>query len=213
MDVSWENGMYVDVAAGSPDWIALYRLCIGFVSPRPIALVSTLSPDGRRNLAPFSFYNMISANPPVVVFGPSIRRNRSRKDTFVNIEAAGEFAIATVTAEIAQQMVKCGADLPYGESEFEFSGLTPVPATKVKPPLVREAKVNIECTLRQIIKTGDEPGSGCITFGDVVAIHVDDHVLDGRGLIDPHKLRTVGRLGGKWYCDVDQPYEMDIPGV
>jgi flavin reductase (DIM6/NTAB) family NADH-FMN oxidoreductase RutF len=205
--------MYIDVAAGETHWIALYRLCIGFVNPRPIALVSTISPDGRHNLAPFSFYNMISANPPVVVFGPSIRRTRLRKDTFVNIEATGEFAIATVTAEIARQMVQCGADLPYGESEFEFSGLTPVAATKIKPPIVKEAKVSIECTLRQIITTGEEPGSGCITFGNVVAIQVDDQVLDEKGLIDPHKLRTVGRLGGQWYCNVDQPYEMDVPGV
>jgi flavin reductase (DIM6/NTAB) family NADH-FMN oxidoreductase RutF len=208
-----ENGMYVDVTAGQTDWRQIYRLCIGFVNPRPIALVSTMSPDGKHNLAPFSFYNMISANPPVVVFGPSIRRDRSRKDTFLNIEATREFVIATVTADIAPRAVRCGADLPYGESEFEFSGLTPTPATKVKPPLVKEAKANIECTLRQIVTTGDQPGSGCITFGNIVAIHIDDQVLDERGLIDPHQFRTVGRLGGKWYCNVHDPYEMEIPSV
>ncbi len=205
--------MYIDVAAGQADWIAIYRLCIGFVTPRPIALVSTISPDGRRNLAPFSFYNMISANPPVVVFGPSIRRDKSRKHTLMNIESTREFVIATVTADIGPQMVKCGADLPYGESEFEFSGLTPSPATKVKPALVKEAKANLECTLRQIITTGDQPGGGCITLGNIVAIHVDDQVLDQRGLVDPHQLHAVGRLGGRWYCDVDKPYEMEIPSV
>jgi flavin reductase (DIM6/NTAB) family NADH-FMN oxidoreductase RutF len=208
-----EHKMYIDVTTGQTDWIAIYRLCIGFVNPRPIALVSTMSPDGRPNLAPFSFYNMISANPPVVVFGPSVRRDRSRKDTFVNIEATAEFVIATVTADIAPRVVMCGAELPYGESEFAFSGLTPAPATKVKTPLVKEARVNIECTLRQIITTGDQPGSGCITLGDIVAIHVDDEVLDNRGLIDPHKLHTVGRLGGKWYCNVDNVYELEIPSV
>lgn len=205
--------MYIDPTDGQADWIAIYRLCIGFVAPRPIALVSTVSSEGRPNLAPFSFYNMISANPPVVVFGPSIRRDRSRKHTLTNIEATREFVVATVTAEIGPQMVKCAAELPRGQSEFEFSGLTPTPATKVKPALVREARANLECTLRQIITTGDEPGSGCITLGDIVAIHVDDQVLDSRGLVDPHRLRTVGRLGGNWYCDVDQPYQMEIPTV
>lgn len=202
--------MYVDVQAGQTDWIRMYKLCTGFVNPRPIALVSTISPDGEHNLAPFSFYNMVSANPPVVVFGPSIRRDSTAKHTLINIEATGEFAIATVTEDIGPQMVKCAADLPYGESEFEFSGLTPTPATKIKPPLVKEAKASIECKLRQIVKTGEGPGSGAIVLGDMVAIHVDDSVLDG-GEIDPRKLRTLGRLGGQWYCAVNDPFELAIP--
>jgi flavin reductase (DIM6/NTAB) family NADH-FMN oxidoreductase RutF len=205
--------MYVDATTDQLHWREIYRLCIGFVNPRPIALVSTVSPDGKHNLAPFSFYNMISANPPVVVFGPSIRRDGSPKHTLINVEATQEFVIATVTTDIAESMVKCAADLPYGESEFDFSGLTPVPAACVKPSLVKEAKVNIECKLWQIIKTGDAPGSGCITFGNIVAIHLADDILDDHGRIDPHKLRTVGRLGGQWYCDVTAPYEMDIPNV
>lgn len=205
--------MYVDVKSGQLDWTQVYRLCIGFVNPRPIALASTVSPDGRRNLAPFSFYNMISANPPVVVFGPSLRRDRSAKHTLINVEATEQFVIATVTEDIAQQMVKCAADLAYGQSEFDFSGLTPAPARQVRPALVKEAKANLECTLRQIVKTGDQPGSGAVIFGNVVAIHVDDQALDADGLVDPHKLRTVGRLGGQWYCTVTEPYEMQIPKV
>jgi flavin reductase (DIM6/NTAB) family NADH-FMN oxidoreductase RutF len=205
--------MYVDVKAGQLDWIQIYHLCIGFVNPRPIALVSTISPDGRHNLAPFSFYNMVSANPPVVVFSPALRRDGAPKHTLINVEASRQFVIATVTDEIAQKMVHCAADLPYGDSEFEFSGLTPTHATQVKPPLVKEAKVNIECTLRQIVKTGDKPGSGCMTFGDVVAIHVEDEILDDNGRVDPHRLRTVGRLGGQWYCTVAEPFEMKIPSV
>ena len=203
--------MYLDLTAGQDDWRSVYKLCIGFVNPRPIALVSTVSPAGIPNLAPFSFYNMISGNPPVVVFGAALRRDRGRKDTLINIEATSEFAIATVTADLAEQMVKCGVELPYEQNEFDFAGLTPLPAAKIRPPLVKEAKVNIECTLRQIITTGDEPGGGNIVLGDIVAIHVDDGVLDDAGAIDPLKLTTVGRLGGDWYANVASPYAMKIP--
>ena len=112
--------MYVDIAAGELDWIAIYRLCIGFVTPRPIALVSTISPDGKHNLAPFSFYNMVSANPPIIVLGPSLRRDGSAKHTLANIEATGQFAIATVTENIGPQMAKCAADLEYGTGGIEI---------------------------------------------------------------------------------------------
>ncbi len=203
--------MYVDVESREFDWIAGYKLCTGFVNPRPIALVSTIDPEGRTNLAPFSFYNLVAARPPVVVLGPSLRRDGRPKDTLVNIEATGEFVIATVTEDIGPQMVRCAADLPHGQSEFDFSGLTPQDATKVRPPLVRQARANLECRLRQIIRTGGEPGCGAIVLGDVVAIHVDDAVLDENGQVDPHKLRTLGRLGGQSYCAVTQPFELEIP--
>ena len=205
--------MYLDLTTGQSDWRSVYKLCIGFVNPRPIALISTISPAGVPNLAPFSFYNMISANPPVVVVGLSLRRDCSRKDTLINIEATSEFAIATVTADLADSMVKCGADLPYEQSEFDFANLTPLPAEKIRPPLVKEAQVSIECTLRQIITTGEEPGGGSIVLGNIVAIHVDDSVLDDAGAIDPLKLTTVGRLGGDWYANVANPYKMKIPDL
>ena len=128
--------MYLDIAAGQKPWRDVYKLCIGFINPRPIALVSTRSPEGLLNLAPFSFYNMVSGNPPVVLFCPPFRRTGGSKDTLANIRATQEFVIATVSAAIADAMVKCASELPYGQSEFEFSGLTPLPATKVKPPLV-----------------------------------------------------------------------------
>jgi flavin reductase (DIM6/NTAB) family NADH-FMN oxidoreductase RutF len=205
--------MYVDVTEGRVDWQHVYRLCLGFVSPRPIALVSTIAPDGRHNLAPFSCYNLVSANPPVVFIGVGLRRDRSAKHTQINIEAVREFVIATVTSDISRQAVDCAADLAYERSEFDFSGLTPTPATRVRPPLVKQAKVNIECTLREIVKIGDGPGGGNAIFGDIVAIHIDDEIVASDGLIDPRKLRTVGRLGGKWYCDVAEPYELEIPQV
>lgn len=203
--------MRIDVSGPDIDWRELYHLCIGFVTPRPIALVSTISENGSPNLAPFSFYNMVGANPPTVMFCPGLKRDKSSKDTLRNVERAGEFVVATVVDSIAEKMVATAADLPYGDSEFAFSGLTPKPATRVKPALVAESPVNIECAVRQIIPLGDGSGSSRMVLGQIQMIHVDDDVLTPEGRIDPHKLRTVGRLGGAWYADVESPYEMQIP--
>lgn len=204
--------MLIDVQDGRQSWIDVYRLCISFINPRPIALVSTLSPEAAANLAPFSFYNMVSGNPPVVMICTASRRDRSPKDTQRNIEATREFAIATVTSDIARKMADCGAELPYGASEFAFSGLTPTPATRIRPSLVAEAKVNLECRLRQVVRFSDAPSAASVIFGDVLMIHVADDVLDDSGAAcDPRKLQTVGRLGGAWYANVENPYEMRIP--
>ena len=206
--------MYVDLASSQMSWIEVYRLCIGFINPRPIALVSTLSSAGQLNLAPFSFYNMVCARPPVVIISCGKNRHGEDKHTYQNIAATREFVIATVTTAIADQMVRSGADLPAGQSEFEFSGLTPVPARLVRPPMVRESPINIECRLREVVHIGDQgPGSSNVIFGDVLAIHVEDELLDGDGHIDPHKLTTVGRLGGAWYANADEPYALEIPRV
>jgi flavin reductase (DIM6/NTAB) family NADH-FMN oxidoreductase RutF len=201
----------IEIGPDPKEWRELYPLFIGFINPRPIALASTLSRAGRTNLAPFSFYNMVSSQPPVVVFCPATRPDGSSKDTLRNIRETGEFVIATVTEAIARQAVACGAELPPEASEFEFSGLTPVPALRVAPPLVGESPVNIECTLRDILSFGQGPGAGNAVFGDVRVVHVDGALLDGKGRIDPHRLRTVGRLGGKWYCTARDPYELEIP--
>lgn len=206
--------MLIDATAPSFDWRKAYKVFLGFVNPRPIALVSTISSDGRHNLAPFSFFNMVSANPPMVFFTAALSRHREKKHSLVNIEATGEFVIATVTEKIAPEMVKCGADLPYGESEFEFSGLTPTAARIVKAPLVKEAAVNIECKLRQIISLGEHAGSGQMVLGEILVAHVDDAILKPSGdAIDPLKIRTVGRLGETYYTTVTSAYDMHIPGV
>lgn len=205
--------MQVDIESGERSWRDIYKLCIGFINPRPIALVSTVSRDGVLNLAPYSFYNMVSGNPPVVLFCPTFRRTGASKDTLQNILDTQEFVIATVSAEIAGPMNQCAADLPPEQSEFAFSGLTPLPATKVKPPLVKESPVNMECTLRQTITTGTGPGGGNVVMGDIRVIHVADEILGADGLVDPHRLSTVGRLGGSWYCNVVDPYELEIPQV
>ncbi|MBI5864267.1 MAG: flavin reductase family protein [Planctomycetes bacterium] len=206
--------MYLDVTKPGFDWRVGYKLFVGFVNPRPIALVSTINAAGQLNLAPFSFYNMVSGNPPVVMFCPSLNRNREPKHTYRNIAETGEFVIATVSEAIAPQMARTAAELPYGQSEFEFSGLTPAAAQLVKAPLVKESPMNLECRLRQIVAFGDQPAAGQVIFGDVLAAHIDDAVLTAeRDQIDPRKLRTVGRLGGSYYCTVTEPWSLETPKV
>ncbi len=192
---------YFDLSQTQHSWRALYRLFTSFIQPRPIALASTVAADGRLNLAPFSFYNMVSANPPVVMFCPSITRTGRRKDTLLNIEATREFAIATVTEPIAERMNICSVEFEHGVSEFEHSGLTPVPAKKISARLVAESPVNIECALRQIIFFGDQPGAGAAILGDVLAIHVTDEVfLSDKLVCDAARLQAVGRMGGALYA-------------
>ena len=202
--------MYIDLADTEHSWRALYRLCITFVQPRPIAFVSTISKTGACNLAPFSFYNMISANPPVVMFCPSLNRHGQKKHTLVNIEATREFVIATATEPIAERMNVCSTEFDYGVSEFEQSGLTPIPARKVKAPLVKESPVNIECRLRQVISLGDGSGAGQVVLGDVLAVHLDDAVLTaGELACDPAKLQAIGRMGGPLYSRTTDPFSME----
>ena len=195
------QNMYIDLSNTEHSWRAMHRLYLSFVQPRPIAFVSTLDEQGRQNLAPFSFYNMLSANPPVVVFSPALNRHSQPKDTLRNIQATEEFVIATVTEPIAERMNVCSTEFVYGVSEFEKSGLTPVAAKRVRPMLVKESPVNIECRLRQIVSLGDGPGAGQAVFGDVLAVHVDESVLaEGDMVCDPRKLQAVGRQGGPHYC-------------
>ena len=206
--------VYVDITLPQTDWRAAYKLFLGFINPRPIGFISTRSAGGQHNLAPFSFYNMVCANPPVVMFCAALSRNREFKHTFRNAEETGEFVVATVNDAIAPRMVRTAADLPYGQSEFDFANLTPILATKVRPPLVSEAPVNIECRVRQIVSMGDNPGASRVVFGDVLAVHIKDEFLNAAGdAIDPHKLHTVGRLGEAYYCTVTEPYAMQIPRV
>ncbi len=192
--------MYIDLSNTEHSWRAMHRLYLSFVQPRPIAFVSTVDEEGRPNLAPFSFYNMLSANPPIVVFSPALNRHAQPKDTLRNIEATKEFVIATVTEPIAERMNICSTEFEHGISEFERSGLTPLPAKKVRPPLVKESPVNIECKLRQIVSLGDQSGAGQAVFGEVIAVHVDEAVLmPGDMTCDPLRLQAVGRMGGPLY--------------
>lgn len=202
--------MFIDLSNTEHSWRAMHRLYLSFVQPRPIAFASTLDEQGRPNLAPFSFYNMMSANPPVVVFSPALNRHGQPKDTLRNIEATREFVIATVTEPIAERMNICSTEFEHGVSEFEKSGLTPVPAKCVKGFLVKESPVNIECRLRQIVKLGDQSGAGQVVFGDIVAVHLDDVVLTpGDMVCDPLKLQAVSRMGGSQYGRTTDIFELD----
>lgn len=205
--------MLIDLSAAEMSRRDLYKLLITIVTPRPIALVSSLSAEGVANLAPFSWYNMVSVNPPALMFVPGYRRDGSEKDTLANVKATQEFVVATVTADILDPMVHTAAELPPGESEFDFSGLTAKPAVQVEPALVAESPVNFECRLLKIVTLSDKPGGTNVVFGEIVAIHVEDDVLDGDGLVDPEKLHAVGRLGRDQYAEVTEPIARTVPEV
>lgn len=204
----YDVGMVIDLARTDKTWRDMHRLYLSFVQPRPIAWVSTVDREGRPNLAPFSFYNMVSANPPIVLFSPAMNRTGGPKDTLANIRETGEFVIATVTDRNARAMNVTSTEWPRGVNEFEKADLTPRPATRVRPALVGESPVNIECRLREIIQLGTENGAGNVVMGDVLVVHVDDSVLNPDGTCDPDRLGAVGRMGGSSYTRTHERFEM-----
>jgi flavin reductase (DIM6/NTAB) family NADH-FMN oxidoreductase RutF len=191
--------------------VEVYHTLVGVVTPRPIAWVTTVDRAGRVNLAPFSFFNAFGANPPVVVFSPTRRRDSSKKDTLLNVEATGEFVLNAAVAPLAEQINQSSKELPPGESEVEFVGLTTAPSLKVKPPRIAESPVHLECRVRQVVPVGDGPIAANLVIGEVLVIHVADDMLDARGKVDPRKLRTIARLGGDWYCHTSDLFEMRRP--
>jgi flavin reductase (DIM6/NTAB) family NADH-FMN oxidoreductase RutF len=201
--------MILDVATAAP--LDVYRLLTDVVTPRPIAWVTTVDSQGRVNLAPFSFFNAFGANPPAVVFSPTLRRDGSKKDTLLNVEATGEFVLNAAVASLAGQVNLTSSELPYGESEAELARLTLVPAVKVEPPRVKESPVHLECRLRQVVPVGDRPMSANLVIGEVLLMHVEDSLLASNGRVDPRKLQTIARLGADWYCRTTDLFEMPRP--
>jgi flavin reductase (DIM6/NTAB) family NADH-FMN oxidoreductase RutF len=201
--------MYLDVA--KTPFLDVYYLLVGIVTPRPIAWVTSVDLQGRVNLAPFSFFNAFGANPPVVVFSPTLRRDGTKKDTLLNVEATGEFVLNAAVAPLSEQINLSSKELPHGESEVDLTGLHLAPSTKVKPLRLVESPVNMECKVLQIIPIGDGPIAANLVIGTVVAMHVDESVLDAAGKIDPRKLQTIARLGGDWYCRTTDLFEMKRP--
>ena len=191
--------------------LEVYQALVGVVVPRPIAWVTTMSPAGVVNLALFSFFNTFSANPPVVVFSPTLRRNATKKDTLLNIEATREFVVNVAVEPLAEKVNLSSKELPPDESEIELTGLHTAPSTRVKPPRLAESPVNLECTLRQIVHLGTGPIAGNLVIGDIVMIHIADAVLDANGKVDPRKLRAIARLGGDYYCRTGDLFEMKRP--
>jgi flavin reductase (DIM6/NTAB) family NADH-FMN oxidoreductase RutF len=189
----------------------VYKLLIGAIVPRPIAFVSTMSPEGVRNLAPFSFFTAVSANPPVICFSPSARQGQHRlKDTLFNIATTREFVVNIVSEEFAEKMNICSADFPPDVDEFEASGLTPVASDLVKPPRVAESHVQMECKLYLTIEVSELPGGGSLVLGEVVRFHVDDEYVDNFR-IDADKLRAIGRMGGNVYTRTTDRFELVRP--
>ncbi len=186
-----------------------YKLMIGSILPRPIAFVSTISKDGKLNLAPFSFFTGITSKPMTVAFAPGRKKGGLKKDTLVNIEQTGEFVVNVVTEEIVSAMNETATDFPPEINEFEQAGFTPQPSDKVLPPRVKESPVNMECKLMEIIHIGpEEPGGGSLVIGEVICFHVaDDLINDGR--IDTGLLKPVGRLAGVEYTTLGTRFALE----
>lgn len=196
----------------STSWIEVYRRMTEIVIPRPIAVVSTIDADGRTNLAPFSFYTIVSSNPPHIAFSPHLSgRTGEKKDTLQNIEATGEFVIASATEVLAERVNACAALLPPEDSEFTHSGLTPEPAETVAPFLVKESPINLECTLVEIRAYGDQGGAGHLVVGRIKRLHIDDGLFDGDGQIRSEALQAVGRMGTDLWVKTRETFPMPRP--
>ena len=185
-----------------------YKLLIGAVLPRPIALVSTRNENGSNNLAPFSFFTCVSAKPMILAFSPLIRVSTGKpKDTPRNILREKEFVINIVSESIAEKVNLASTELPYGEDEFSYSGLTPIDSTKIGAKRVRESLVHFECLYRDRLSYGEHPGAGEIITGEVVQAHVDERVYD-QGRIVTDQLRPVGRGAGSDWIHCDNRFSM-----
>lgn len=193
-----------------------YKLLIGCIVPRPIAFVSSVSLDGRPNLAPFSFFNGVGSNPMTLLFCPSNRPDGNMKDTLRNVlppeeGGVGEFVVNIASEGYARQVAAAAEELPYGESEFDLVGLTPVPSRRVRPPRVAESPACFECrTLRVLRLNPGAPGGGNIVIGQVVHVHLRAGVADDRLHVDPDALAALGRMGGLTYCRTRQRLEMPM---
>ena len=177
-----------------------HKLMIGSIVPRPIALVSTTSNNGINNLAPFSYFNGVCSKPPTIMFAPARRGwDGKEKDTLINIRNTKEFSINIVSEDIGEKMVKCSTDYEKEVDEYSESGLSPLPSKKIKPPIVFESKISLECILNQIVQIGKEDaGSGFIVIGTIILFHIDDEIYDnGRIILD--KLKPLGRIAGNGY--------------
>ncbi len=178
----------------------LHQFILGSVAPRPIAFVSTLDKQGRQNLAPYSFFNAFSSNPPIVVFSSNRRgSNNTTKDTLENIKVSGECVINAVNYNIVRQMAVASVEFPTGVSEFHKTGLTPAPSDIVAPPRVAESPAAMECIVQDIITLGDGGGAGHLIICKVVRMHIAKEVLGDRNRIDPHKMDLMGRMGRAYY--------------
>jgi flavin reductase (DIM6/NTAB) family NADH-FMN oxidoreductase RutF len=203
--------MVIDPAVAGPQ--NTYKLMVGVIVPRPIAFVSTISADGVLNLAPFSFFTGVSANPPVVAFSPMVRgSDGQRKDTLHNIEDTREFVINVISEGFAEQMNLCSPEFPPEINEFIVSGLTPLPSDLIRAPRVAEARVHMECRLVQVVDVSAKPLGGSIVLGEVLRFHVADEIFS-EYRIDPDILRPIGRMGGPTYARTTDRFNLERPKI
>lgn len=190
----------------------LHQYMIGAIAPRPIAFVSTLSPQGVANVAPYSFFNAFSSNPPLVIFSSNRKvKGNTTKDTLKNVEETGECVINIVNYNMVYQMSLASVEYPSDVSEFEKSGLTPVASDLVQPFRVKESPVQMECTVREIIKLGAKGGAGNLVICQVVRMHIDENMLTETGRLDPYKLDLVARMGRHYYCRANGEAIFELP--
>ncbi|WP_430429552.1 flavin reductase family protein [Maribacter litoralis] len=190
----------------------LHGYLLSAVAPRPICFASTVDKEGNVNLSPFSYFNLFSVNPPIMIFSPSRRgRDNTTKHTLENVLEVKETVINIVNYNMVEQMSLSSTEYGYGVNEFVKAGLTQVPSDKVAPPRVGEAPVAFECVVDKVIALGDGPGAGNLVLAKVVQIHVKKAFLDAEGKLDTPKLDLVARMGGNWYCRANGDALFEIP--
>jgi flavin reductase (DIM6/NTAB) family NADH-FMN oxidoreductase RutF len=192
----------------------LHHYLLGAIGPRPIAFASTVDKDGNRNLSPFSFFNVFSANPPILIFSPARSgRTGETKNTFDNVKETKEVVINVVNYDIVQQMSLSSSPYAKDVDEFVKSGLTPIASETIKPFRVKESPVQFECKVNEIVELGQNGGAGNLVICEVLRIHINENVLDETGMIDQHKIDLVSRMGGNWYCRAndDSMFEIQKP--
>ena len=188
----------IDVKSG--ETAGLYQYLSAAVTPRPIAFVSTIGAEGNKNLSPFSFFNVFSVNPPILVFSPVRRvRNNTSKHTLDNVHQVKECVISLVTEDIAQQVSLASCDFDSEINEFEKAGFTEVESDLITPSRIKESPINFECKVNEVITLGEEGGAGSLVLCEILKMHIDTEVLDENNAIDPFKLNIVSRLGANWY--------------
>jgi flavin reductase (DIM6/NTAB) family NADH-FMN oxidoreductase RutF len=186
------------------------------IAPRPVCFASTIDKTGKVNLSPFSFFNLFSTQPPIVVFSPSRRlRDNTTKHTLENVLEVPEVVINIVTYDMVQQVSLASCEFPKEVSEFIKAGFTEQPATLVKPPMVKESHIKLECRVNDIKPLGTEGGSGNLVICEVLVMHIDDSLLDENNKPIQQKIHHIARLGGNWYCKVDESnlFEVEKPNV
>ena len=189
----------------------LHQYLLGAIGPRPIAFASTIDANGNPNLAPFIFFNVFSANPPILIFSTARSgRNNTTKDTYNNVKVVPEVVINVVNYNIVHQMSLASSPYAPGVNEFEKAGFSALKSDLVKPFRVGESPVQFECKVNEVVELGHEGGAGNLIITEVVKIHINEAVLDTNGMIDQHKIDLVSRMGGDWYCRADQNSMFEI---